>query len=320
MIDETLKNAFGLNCRYEEIKLEGLPYYMVSRRKLYKVSIGDKNFLLVELGNNEKFGTSALSKQLLNYSTKAGMEVAFSFSDFSKVQRDALLSKGIPFISGSDQIYLPFLGMLLTNNFKKKLQINIEHMMPATQCLFLYLLYKGQGMSINKKQASEALELTAMSVTRASQQLKQMNLLTEEQHGKEMLISLVNTGFKMYELAKDYLINPVQKLIYIKGSDLNSSCVIAGESALSRNSMLGEPNIPTYAIYKGDSILIDVEEVDPQWEEESNICRIELWKYNPQLFAMDNQVDPVSLALSLVDINDERVQGELETFLDEYNW
>ena len=44
------------------------------------------------------------------------------------------------------------------------------------------------------------------------------------------------------------------------------------------------------------------------------------WKYDPALFAVKGEVDSVSLAMSLSESEDERVQGELEEYLEGYEW
>ncbi len=60
--------------------------------------------------------------------------------------------------------------------------------------------------------------------------------------------------------------------------------------------------------------------IDTRWQENNKTSKVELWKYDPGLFAKDGEVDPVSLAMSLSDNTDERVEGELQSFLEEYKW
>ena len=48
--------------------------------------------------------------------------------------------------------------------------------------------------------------------------------------------------------------------------------------------------------------------------------RIEIWKYNPALLSKGEQVDRLSLYLSLKDSDDERVQKECDTLIDEMKW
>ena len=108
MLENALKNAFDINCHLEQIKLKGLPLYMVSGRVFYSAVMGDASFLIVKLSDREKFGVVAFKKQLSQYMEKTGLNVAFCFDDITRVQRDALIAKEIPFISLPDQIFFAF--------------------------------------------------------------------------------------------------------------------------------------------------------------------------------------------------------------------
>ncbi len=72
-------------------------------------------------------------------------------------------------------------------------------------------------------------------------------------------------------------------------------------------------------MYKNSSSVQSLKEIDIQWNEDPAV-NIELWKYDPSLFAKNGVVDPISLAISLSDNEDERVQGELKEFLERYKW
>jgi DNA-binding MarR family transcriptional regulator len=277
-------------------------------------------FLLIELPATDKFGAVALAKQLKQYRDKTGMEAAFLMGRLTKAQRDALIGRKIPFVSLPDQAYLPFLGMVLRNSFKKAADVSNGKMMPATQSLFLYILYHKDSRYIVKKQAAEDLSLTRTSITRSSKQLKQMGLIEEEQQGKEIRMIPLASGRDLYERAKDFLINPVQKRLYINENRMKSDLFLSGESLLSRHSMLGSPRYETYAAYKGSVEMESLELIDPLWQPDRGSMVLELWKYDPALFAVKGEVDPVSLAMSLSESEDERVQGELEEYLEGYEW
>lgn len=320
MIHDIIKANFGIDCKSEEIEIKGLPMYMLSGRKFYRIFIDEYAFLLIELPATDKSGAVALAKQLKQYCDKTGMEAAFLIGWLTKAQRDALIGRKIPFVSLPDQAYLPFLGIVLRNSFKKAADVSIDKMMPATQSLFLYILYHKDSRYIVKKQAAEDLSLTRTSITRSSKQLKQMGLIAEEQQGKEIRMIPLAVGRDLYERAKDFLINPVQKRLYINENRTKSDLFLSGESLLSRHSMLGSPKYETYAAYKGSVEMESLELVDPLWQPERGSMVLELWKYDPAPFAMKGEVDPVSLAMSLSECEDERVQGELEEYMERYEW
>ena len=320
MIHDIIKANFGIDCKSEEFEIKGLPLYMLSGRKFYQIFMDEYAFLLIELPATDKFGAVALTKQLKQYRDKTGMEAAFLMGNLTKAQRDALIGRKIPFVSLPEQAYLPFLGMVLRNSFKKAADVSIDKMMPATQSLFLYILYHKDSRYIVKKQAAEDLSLTRTSITRSSKQLKQMGLIAEEQRGKEIRMIPLAFGRDLYERAKDFLINPVQKRLYINENGTKSNLFLAGESLLSRHSMFGRPRYETYAAYKGSVEMESLELIDPLWQPDRGSMVLELWKYDPAPFAVKGEVDPVSLAMSLSESEDERVQGELEEYLEGYEW
>lgn len=320
MIENIISSSFGINCKIKKTKVKGMPLYMTAGREFFMADVEGLPFLLVKISSDDRFGAIALEKQLTVLKNAMECEVAFCFESLTKLQREALLKRHIPFIASSDQIYLPFLGIILRNNLKTMNNVATDKMMPATQCLFLYLLYNHQHEYVLKKQAAEELGLTRTSITRASEQLKAMELITEEQCGKEVRMKTVATGYELYSLARYYLITPIQRRMYVEKIDKTEMLAVAGESALSEVSMLGEPKIAIRAIFRGDEIVKGLKEVDIKWQESIDTVMVELWKYNPLLFAKDGVVDPVSMAMSLSDTDDERVQGELERYMEEYEW
>lgn len=316
---EVLKKYFGnvVYSQKQENQLN-LPIYLAKRER-YQLSMNGITFVAVRVKRDESFGIVAIKKQLSRYEEQLQCNVVFAYDNITRAQRDALLRNNIPFISlNPEQIYLPFLGLVLNNNFKREKQTSIDKMMPATQQLFLYMLYSKEDFVL-KSVAAEELGLTRTSITRSSEQLLAMGLINQEKIGKEIRMFRKYEPQKMYEKAKTYLINPVQKKMAVKVEEVDAEWLYAGESALGQYSMLNEPKVPEIAIYKG-AMKRAVREVDIRWEEVDAVCMIELWKYNPFLFSKDGKVDPVSLACSLAECEDERVEMAIDEMLEEVQW
>ncbi len=311
---------FGLKFRVEEITIDDLPLYLTAQRSFYRLSYQDNNVLLIKISSDEKFGTMALEKQAVIFSEKFNMPVAFWFENVTKAQRDSLASRNIPFISGDEQIYLPFLGVALSNRFRQQKIVNTNKMMPATQALFLYMLYKSQGKLVSKMNAAEAVGITKTSVTRASRQLEAMNLIREEVRGKEHYMITNGMGLQLYEKAKPHLINPIQKIITIHNTGEYANCPLTGESALAKATMLNEPTIMSRAIDKTAVSLENIIEIDIRWTQDKSLLNLELWKYNPALFMKNGVVDPISLSLSFENNIDERIEAAIEEYLEQYEW
>lgn len=206
--------------------------------------------------------------------------------------------------------------MILSDNFKKKKSVNTTKMMPATQMLFLYLVYNNEDYVL-KSDAAEDLGFSRTSMTRASEQLLAMNLIEQQRVGKELRMMKKYDNSKMLEAANSYLISPVQKRMVVYESDITVQYLHAGETALGEYSMLNPPKLKSIAIYKGLLDLSSIKEADVRWEETDKLVQVEFWKYNPFLFGADNKVDRISLACSLADCEDERVEMAIDEMLEE---
>lgn len=318
---EALQKYFGIQVKeekYEETK--GLPIYLVAGKNLQVIEMEGMKFLLVHFMGEEKYGVTALKKQMAKYSEVTKLEAAFAFSEMTRVQRDALLKANIPFIALPEQVYLPFLGMVFTNRFRKKNQINSDKMMPVTQQVFLYLLYHPADIEVTKSTIAEELGVTKTSITRATEQLLQMQLITQVKKGKEIHIHCSQNKKAIFEKAIPFFINPVQKEIYVDYEAIPHHLLKAGETALGEQTMLNPPKVPEYAIYKGSEHVVEMEEVEEQWEWNRKVAKLQLWKYDPRLFSTDEYVDPVSLICSLKDNTDERVELQVEELKEELKW
>ena len=314
------KRLFGVDFLVKEINAKDLPVYISARRSFFVLSFSGLEFLLVKVAEKEKFGVVAFEKQAKLLSENYNMPVAFGLQNISRAQRDSMIERNVPFISDSGQLYLPFLGMALMDRFVQPKKINKEKMMPLTQALFLYLLYHSQGNPILKKDAADAIGVTRTSITRASEQLSAMGLISQEMHGKECRMVPNGKGMMLFDKAKPYLINPIQKTISTAAENGQAVYPFSGESALARKTMLNDPTTPVRAVYKADVDLISLGEVDTRWNPDADVVLLELWKYDPRLFEKNGVVDPVSLAMCLEDNLDERIEGALEEYLKGYQW
>ena len=254
------------------------------------------------------------------YSEITGKDVVFIFDRITSFQRNSLISHKINFIVPEKQIYIPFLGVHLRNRFRNKKIISAEKMMPATQCLFLYLLYNPDPKGIIKSKAADALHLTRTSITRASDQLAEMSLISQQSHGREVLMLSGAFDKSFYESARPYLIDPVQKIMIVKQSDIPECAVYSGETALGKKTMLNAPKIDVYAISKNNELVKNLKTYDMQWSDSENLAVLQLWKYDPLLFSREKCADVVSLAESFKNNADERIEEAIEEYMEDYGW
>jgi DNA-binding MarR family transcriptional regulator len=230
--------------------------------------------------------------------------------------RNALVKSGVPFVNLPGNVFLPFMGIVLQDVYRKQL-VKADKMMPATQMVFLELLYMSDEESVLKSEVANKLNLTKTSITRATAQLEEMGLIQQMKSGTEIAIKRNYSRKEYYENAKAYLINPVQKEITIMRCEATFESFSAGETALSQESELNPPRIEERAIYKGEEVVDQLEIVDARSEDPDDCLKIQLWKYNPSYFARERRVDPVSLACTFKGNEDERIEMSIEELLEE---
>ncbi len=300
---------------------EKLPHYLRSGRTYSILSIEHTELLLIRI-EADRFHFAAFLKQQKKLREYWAGEVVLCFDKLTSYQRKSLIENRVSFIVPGSQVYLPCLGILLQERTAAARK-NIVRFTPASQFLLLYFLYRRDGAPLTKVQLSKQLEISPMSVTRSVQELAQISLVHEEKAGRSDYVSSVCTGRELYERARPYLIDPVQKRIYVARTDNLMTLPLCGESALCERTMLNTPPVSSRAIgrkaYAGQ-LEAELQRVDPAWSAESDYMELQVWKYDPVPYVEAGAVDVVSLAASFGTHQDERIEMAVDEMLEGYHW
>ena len=311
-----LEQYFGCEVKIREYKNElSLPIFM-TMRDIVMVEIYGVNFAIVDVVKETELSVAAMKKQKAKYEEAMQCPVAYKVELNSVSMRNALVKNGVSFVDLPENVFLPFVGIVLQDVYRKQL-VKVDKMMPATQMVFLELLYMNDEESALKSEIANKLNLTKTSITRATAQLEEMGLIQQIKSGTEISIQRNYSRREYYENAKAYLINPVQKVITIMRQEAAFESFEAGETALSQLSELNPPRIEECAIYKGEEVIDQLEIVDARYEDQDDCLNVQLWKYNPYYFAREGRVDPVSLACTFKGNEDERIEMCIEELLEE---
>lgn len=311
-----LEQYFGCEVKIREYKNKlSLPIFM-TMRDIAMVEIYGVNFVIVDVVKEAELSVAAMKKQKAKYEEALLCPIAYKVALNSVSMRNALVKNGVPFVDLPGNIFLPFMGIVLQDVYRKQL-VKADKMMPATQMVFLELLYMNDEESALKSEVANKLNLTKTSITRATAQLEEMGLIQQIKSGTEISIQRNCSRKEYYENAKAYLINPVQKVITIMRYEATFESFGAGETALSHLSELNPPRIEECAIYKGEEVIDQLEIVDARYEDQGDCLNVQLWKYNPSYFAREGRVDPVSLACTFNGNEDERIEMCIEELLEE---
>lgn len=310
-----LEQYFGCEVKIREYKNKlSLPIFM-TMRDIAMVEIYGVNFAIVDVMKEAELSVAAMKKQKVKYEEVLQCPVAYQVALNSVSMRNALVKNGVPFVDLPGNVFLPFMGIVLQDVYRKQF-VKADKMMPATQMVFLELLYMNDEESALKSEVANKLNLTKTSITRATAQLEEMGLIEQIKSGTEISIKRNCSRKEYYENAKAYLINPVQKVITIMRDEATFETFGAGESALSQVSELNPPRIEECAIYKGEEVIDQLEIVDARYEDWDDCLNVQLWKYNPSYFAREGRIDPVSLACTFKENEDERIEMCIEELLE----
>jgi len=311
-----LEQYFGCEVKITEYKNKlPLPIFM-TMRDIIMVELYGVSFAIIDVMKEAELSVAAMKKQKTKYEGVLQCPMAYKVAINSVSMRNALVKNGVSFIDLPGNVFLPFMGIMLQDVYRKQL-VKADKMMPATQMVFLELLYMDDAKSVLKSEVAYRLNLTKTSITRATAQLEKMGLIQQIKSGTEIAIKRNYSRKEYYEKAKAYLINPIQKVITIMRYEATFELFSAGETALSQVSELNPPRIEECAIYKGEMLIERLESVDVRYEDPDDCLKVQLWKYNPSYFAGEGRVDPVSLACTFKGNEDERIEMSIEELVEE---
>lgn len=300
-----LTSVFGISVEYTEWdKKKSLPLYIASSYSFSCADIEGVRCIVIS-PNFELTTLPALKKHIERIQELDTVPVVLKLDSVSFYRRKSLIENHIPFFTDK-QVYLPFIRTLLTNEEKTKKKI--ARFVFSTQQLFLLYLYN-DNPKLYVSEATKMLPFTAMTMSRAVRELEASGLFNVTKDGVNKIIEAKYKRDELFEKAKAFLNTPVKNAGYIDKSRINEDMVLAGESVLSEKTILNPSALKTYAVYEKlfDKNSLTDELINPETQ-----ARLELWAYNPKHFSKDEFADSLSVALSLKDSNDERIEEAVE--------
>jgi len=316
-LEKYLQETFGLKIRLLPLtKNEGakLPVYM-RNYDLMTCKIHDKKVLIVNVDDDADLTIEQLKKQADLVIRLLDIPAVFVFEYIEAYKRKRLVQKNVAFIVPGKQIYIPFLFIEFreANNqgVKKK-----EKLDPATQCVLFYYLLDKADLDVNFKTLAEKLGYGPMTITRAAKTLTKHNLCTIE-GGKNKSLRFTMNRAQIWGMALPYLTPPVEKEIYQDKIENNQELYVAGINALANYTNINGEDKPAYAVYSRKLKSTAGGKNKSITNAESANYKIQVWKYDPGNLTENKIVDPLSLYLSFIDSEDERIRKELKNLISE---
>ncbi len=252
-----------------------------------------------------------LATHINNIRKKEKSSVVVVLDRITAREREKYIRMKIPFIVKGKQCYLPFMGAVLTERCDSEIGL-IHKLMPSAQVLLFFFIYnKGRDMYI--QEAVKSLGFSPMTISRAVDELEYIGLIKSYKEGVQRIISTDLSAEKLFEKAKPYLKNPVKRLQYVYKEKLKDEFVLAGDSALSKITMINQPVLKCFAT-KDDSDLRQFK--DELLFDKSKQVELQIWNYKPCIYE-EMGIDPLSVATSYMDTYDERIEEAVGDMLNE---
>ncbi|MBU9130806.1 MarR family transcriptional regulator [Holdemanella porci] len=303
-------DVFRLTINYKSWdKKQALPLYVAGNYEIDEAIVSNNRFIVMMSPIGDLPTLPAMKKHIEKIQKIDDVPVAFYLKNLSDFRRKGMLESNIPFMT-EKQVFLPFIGTLLME--EKNNALYKEKFMFSTQQLFLMYLYNRQN-KLYVANVGKKLPYSAMTLSRAVKQLEASDLFLVYKDGVNKVIESKYDRRELFERAKPFLLDPVRKYGYIEKSRIDENMVLASESALAKNSMLNPSKLITYAI---DEQKMDINQMENELVDPNKQIRLELWGYDPKLFSDDNVADGLSVALSLREIVDERIEEAIDECIE----
>ncbi len=308
-----LKDELGLSITSRKWRgADSLPLFLSKAASYLLCSCNGAKFIAAEV--KQEASLPELKRIASQVSARSDMQVAI-VAQIDARQRKALVSQRIPFVVPGRQAFLPMLGFAATA--KQDPAPLTKTLAPSTQAVLVALIANPAIRS--SEDLMRTTSIPASSVSRALEDLARRGLVEKSKEGREVIIDRDVNKNALVKSAKGCLRMPVVRIIYARKNAQTSLLPLAGESALASRSMLAPPKMEQRAASRNAFITRSLDEVQLGELLDTETVEIQIWSYNP-LVAGGSTVDDVSLALSLVQDEDERVIGQLNTLFEEELW
>lgn len=310
-----INETFDLNVDIEPIKEEALNLFPVSITAgyhFYTTSLLGREIFLLCSRDSSAYPPGQIQKQKELIERKVHCPVIFVFDTMASYNIQRLVKLRINFIIPPKQMFIP--DLLIDLKPQKKTKEDKSTQIPAmAQCVILYHL---EVKPLGGKGAYDIADLfraSYASANRAIRWLEQKEIIVLS-GSKTKSMEFKSEKQELWNMALPFLTNPVERVVY---TDIRpeGELSISGVNALSEYSMINKERSGSYAVSREDFRSLQF-----QTDKEYGENRIEVWRYDPKLLRQDGTVDKLSLFLSMRDVEDERIQIELETMINNIVW
>lgn len=292
-----------------------LPLAFRGRYIFYKVETNGLSWIAIQ--PKSEIGLIMLRKDHARIEKAAGLNCAIFLDKTTFYIKEKLMEDGIPFVINGKQVYLPFIGYLLSNKNEK--EIAPVHLISyLTQRVIFVAIYE-KWVKVTVSEAAIKLGVTKMSISRSFDEIEYLNIDILDMKGKSRVLTVPKDIKKLWNDIQSVLRNPVIARYELKEHiGLEKK---AGITALCEYSLLSDNKYPTYAVTKKEIVESGIKKMKQAHPGEEIGCVILELGY---FIDFENKAleDPLSVALSFTEAEkqDERISISINEMLEEYVW
>lgn len=301
----------------EDTELKSFPLYILNAFKIWKAKFIGRKVYFLEKTNQEHLTPLQYKKQQDLLEKKLQTVVVFVIPEIKAYDRNRLVQQKVNFILADKQMFIPqFFIDLREHNIKRN---NRQYLQPAAQVVLLYHLQRENLNGLTLKQMADQTSYSYLTMSRAVENLVNCNLCNTE-GAKEKTIFFNTEKRQLWENALDFLRTPIKKKVFINQPLPDKITFKTDMNALAFYTNLNDDGFNHIAIGQRDFTHLKKKGKTGEMSDYDGDYIIEIWRYDPGTLSENNYVDPLSLYLTFMDSNDERIEMELEKLINDFVW
>lgn len=309
---EIIQSMLHVAVKEKEVpNLEQLPLFLKNGYEIKLFSVGDREVYFIK--PKEQITVTALYKHWKRFEALTGLFCVVYGNEYTRYRRERMIELGIPFYFGRDNLYLPFLGIVLGKKRNRDLP-EIEKFAPVTQNMLLLALYENW-RRISTREISEEMGISRATAARCLIELQSLNLPLIGIYGKTKYYQHEGSAESLYGMCKAYLDSPVAKSYALAEIPKGLSCY-GGLTAIEGYSMLADNDYPTFAVTREEYREFRLNQYKTQPRTERPICVVQVLRYKIERKGL---IDPISAVLCVPaeEREDPRMADAIEEILED---
>ncbi|MEQ1929610.1 MAG: hypothetical protein ABL957_03635 [Parvularculaceae bacterium] len=301
-------------------RIPGAPTFLDRSYAFYEARIADRRCVFL-LASGPAHTPAAIAKHLdLARGVIDDAVIILATSTLSAHNRARLIGHGVAFAVPGNQLYVPELAVDLREHFRTPRSGSGKGLSPAAQSVLFHYLLRRDSPAMTSSVIAVALRCSAMSVSRAFDNLSATGLASTVRAGRERRLQFAADRRELFDGARPLLRSPVRTVKHVLFGDRFPDLKRAGDSALADLSALTPPLKETYAASAQNwKTLVSHFHLKEVVEHEGSRA-VETWSYDPAGLSDGPVVDPLSLYAQFRNHRDERVATAAERLLEKTVW